>query len=470
MRSAADSHGLFSGGGHFAQLPRMRPTNTKDRSMLPRFIHAGRRLSRFVGDERGNFAVTAALLMIPLMSAIGGAVDLAYAVDVQNTLQQASDSAALAAAREETDPAALAEAAFESNLPERLANATMQLTINDDGSVTVDASAIYKPAFMSLVGVSSLNIAVSSRAISSMTPDQTVTTTKTETVTTHATACMLARASNGGNALLVNSPARVDSKNCEIHVRSGSNDAFMFNTGATFNASKFCIKGTATARGTTNAAIETDCDAAPDTIAGSLPTPNDSFCTFNNFTPANSEYVVLTPGTYCGWSNFNGKPKITLTPGLYIIKNGGWNFNDGIEVTGAGVSIYLTGNGATINMNGKISWDISAPTSGTYEGILYFQNPSLPAGNFIFNGLNGQHLQGLIYLPTQNIQFKSKSKSGTRDAISVVANTIIIDGEAVWNFGPAAGKTVPGSETTTTKTVTTTETIPGERGATRLMD
>jgi hypothetical protein len=423
-------------------------------------------LKRFFRCERGNIAIIAALLMIPLMAATGGVVDTVQAVDVQNILQQATDSAALAASRATSNAQSVAETTFASNLPDRLSAATMRLTVNDDGSVTVDGNAIYEPAFMSLVGITSLSITATSRAVSNATEDQIVTTTTTESVTSYATACMLSKASSGGNALLVNSPAFVDSGSCEIHVRSSSNDAFMFNSSTTFNASKFCIKGTATVRGSTTGTISTGCNAASDTLAGTLPTPSDSVCTFNNFNP-NGSSVVLVPGTYCGWTNFNGGMTVTLTPGLYIVKNGGWNFNDS-TVTGTGVTFYLSGSGATLFMNGSVSLDISAPTSGTYKGILLYQNASLPANNFIFNATRGQRLQGLIYLPTQNIQYKSKQKSGTRDAVSVVANTIIIDGEAVWRFDPAIGYTVNGSPTTTQRTVTNTQTVPGEPGEPRL--
>ena len=425
---------------------------------------------RFWCNENGNIAIIAGLLMVPMMVATGGVVDMVYAVNKQNTLQQAADAAALAASRAEVgERQSVAETTFDANLQDRISDAELDVASNGDGSVTVTATLTYQTAFVSLVGISSWPIVVASTAITDMTEDTEVTTTTTQTVSSYATACMLAKASSGGNALLVNSPANVDGADCEVHVRSSSNDAFMFNSGTVFDAARFCIKGTATVRGTTDGQIVTGCNAATDTIAGTLPVPSVSACTFNNYTPNSTTSLVLTPGTYCGWSNFNGKPKITLTPGLYVIKDGGWNLNDGVEVTGTGVTIYLTGSSAAINMNGKMSWDISAPTSGTYKGILYFQNPSLSANNFIFNGLNGQHLEGLIYLPTQNIQFKSTSKIGTRDAISVVANTIIIDGEATWRFGPATDWTVPGSETTSTQTVTTTETVPGEIGSSRLL-
>ena len=436
----------------------------------PFLSRLGRWISPFIRDDRGNFAVVTAVLLIPVMTAAGGIVDIVTAYDNQGLLQIASDSAALAASVVEiSERETVAEAMFRSNIDARLPQAQATLVTNSDGSVTVTAKYQAPTFFLAIIGMHELTVSVSARARALSTSDTTQTQTTTTTVEKHASVCMLATTANWGNALLVNSPANVDGGDCEVHVRSSANDAFMFNSSTTFNAAKFCIKGTATVRGSTNGTIETACNAADDTIGSLLPTPPSSGCTFNNYTPPVSSSLVLVPGTYCGWTNFNGSPNITLTSGLYVIRDGGWNLNDGTSLTGSGVSFYLDGSYATVQMNGKISWDVTAPSSGTYKGILYFQKPTLGASNFIFNGQNGQRLEGLIYLPTQNIQFKSKSKLGTTDKITVVANTIMITGEAAWRFTGHPDFKVPGSTTYESVTMTTTTVIPGEQEPPRLM-
>ncbi|WP_395671431.1 pilus assembly protein TadG-related protein, partial [Phenylobacterium sp.] len=57
------------------------------------------RLGRLLRDRRGNVAVFTALAMLPLSLAGLGAADLASAVSGKVQLQDALDSAALAAAR-----------------------------------------------------------------------------------------------------------------------------------------------------------------------------------------------------------------------------------------------------------------------------------------------------------------------------------------------------------------------------------
>lgn len=56
-------------------------------------------LSKFVGNERGNFAIMFALLTVPMISAVGMAVDLSSAYRVTSHTQNALDSAVLAAGR-----------------------------------------------------------------------------------------------------------------------------------------------------------------------------------------------------------------------------------------------------------------------------------------------------------------------------------------------------------------------------------
>ncbi len=60
-------------------------------------------LIRLARDERGNFAIIASVLAVPLVLAAGAALDLSTISQTQNALQQAMDSAVLAVARQGTD-------------------------------------------------------------------------------------------------------------------------------------------------------------------------------------------------------------------------------------------------------------------------------------------------------------------------------------------------------------------------------
>ena len=60
-------------------------------------------ISAFASDSRGNFAIISSLLVVPLVMAVGLAVDASNIANTKSALQQAVDSAVLAVAREGKD-------------------------------------------------------------------------------------------------------------------------------------------------------------------------------------------------------------------------------------------------------------------------------------------------------------------------------------------------------------------------------
>ena len=70
-------------------------------------------LSRFLNDRSGNFGIMSALLVVPLLGIAGVAIDVAEALSRKTQLQDAADSAALAAIAEKS--AAFKQAMLMSN-------------------------------------------------------------------------------------------------------------------------------------------------------------------------------------------------------------------------------------------------------------------------------------------------------------------------------------------------------------------
>jgi hypothetical protein len=117
-------------------------------------------------DKSGNVAITFALCLIPLMLAIGMAVDIGNALSVKKQMQDALDAAALAALAE-TTPAdkrqIVAQKAFEASLSENLRNLSPQFSLsvtevgnnkNATASFTVDLPL----SFAGILGVNTLDI------------------------------------------------------------------------------------------------------------------------------------------------------------------------------------------------------------------------------------------------------------------------------------------------------------------------
>lgn len=128
-------------------------------------------LRRFAGDRRGNIAVIFALVLTPVVGAIGMALDLGRAGAVQTKLQNATDIAALALALEPSsvsDEALAVRAAdiIEANFTGHQASeiATVSVVRGDD-EITVDVEVAMPASFASLVGLDSLSISASSNTV-----------------------------------------------------------------------------------------------------------------------------------------------------------------------------------------------------------------------------------------------------------------------------------------------------------------
>ena len=95
--------------------------------------------------------------------------------------------------------------------------------------------------------------------------------------------------------------------------------------------------------------------------------------------------ATLNPGVYCGGITVSGNGvSANFNQGMYILNGGGLNVKGGANVTGTGVTFFNTGtaNGANqykpIVVSGGSSTSLTAPTTdGTYEGILFFQDPGI---------------------------------------------------------------------------------------------
>jgi hypothetical protein len=112
---------------------------------------------------------------------------------------------------------------------------------------------------------------------------------------------------------------------------------------------------------------------------------------------------------------------VALKPGTYIISGGDFQVNANANITGSGVTIYVK-SGSNITMNGNSTTQLSAPTSGTYSGMLFFSDRSGSGTNKI-NGNNTSSLTGAIYAPSEAVSFLGNF-SGSGGCTQIVADTV----------------------------------------------
>jgi len=107
--------------------------------------------------------------------------------------------------------------------------------------------------------------------------------------------------------------------------------------------------------------------------------------------------ITFAAGNYnfTGGANFNGNLTITLNSGIYTFGGSGFRVNGNANVTGNGAMFHIP-SGGCFNMNGNGTFNIDAPTSGTYAGILVFQGRSNTC-DINVNGNASQGAWGTIY-------------------------------------------------------------------------
>ena len=128
--------------------------------------------------------------------------------------------------------------------------------------------------------------------------------------------------------------------------------------------------------GNTSVTPATGAGVVTDPLA-TLPSPTAApSCQNGNFTSWQSSQYTPGPGTYCGFSLGNGM-NAQLSSGTYIINGGTFSIQGGSTLTATGgVMIYLTG-GATVNIANGSTVTLGAQSSGSYQGILFYQDLSL---------------------------------------------------------------------------------------------
>ena len=382
--------------------------------------------SGFVSNRSGGLAPYFGLLVVPILMGVAFAVEYSEAVRVKSHLQSTLDGAVLAGAGSD-DKVAAATGFFSASLKgidayETPPVATFSLTAGKiDGVVEWSSDA----GFASALFGEMLKVKVHSQA--------------TFELATAAAPCVTVLA-NTPQAFLVNSGAKMDAKGCAIHVHSQQNPAFIMNAGSTLDVSTLCVKGINYIRnGGTISKLETGCNVAPDSYFNTIAEPSvPTTCATSGAKDGASH--SLNPGAHCN-VNFNGAPKITFKPGLHIIK-GPMNINSGSTVIAEGVTFYFPDTDSKIQANGSLSMTATAPTSGTYAGVLMFEKTSNPSNNankrqFVFNGSTGEQLSGLIYLPNRDVTYNSTTNIQA-NKMTLVVNTLIVN-SANWKFEGAGG-------------------------------
>ena len=163
---------------------------------------------------------------------------------------------------------------------------------------------------------------------------------------------------------------------------------------------------------------------------GSLADPTSSLpnpCSGGDLNIKSNENLTVNPGCY---TSINVQGTVVMNPGIYYIKGGNFSTNSQSEITAKLVTIVLTGDGTNIgqvDMNGGAKIVMSAPTSDTYRGVLFYMDRDAPFRDNKFNGGVSGSILGAIYMPSQQVSLQGNSNF-TTDCLQIVSRRVVMTG------------------------------------------
>ncbi len=357
-------------------------------------------------DQRGNMATLFALMIGVLFAFSALAVDGGNLYVMKSKLQRTADAAALAAASQlpsESDAQA-----------EALEYAIKNMPVAENGNTLVASDVdfgYWHPATRSFVsgGVPVNAVMVTTRrSAANSNPVGTyfaglmgydeVDVETTSVAGRVSAVCMLALDPTSPDAFLVNNGS-VLADGCAVQVNSDDPQALDVTSNGTMDTLETCVHGGSLIQGTATPPPTTGCPPVSDPLAG-LAEPVVGGCDYTNVVLSSPSTYNLTEGVYCGGLDIKGQAEVTMAPGVYIMKNGPFTITGQADVTGIGVTIFLTGPGAVADTGGNGAINLSAPTTGDLAGILFFEDPdNTPLQHHAFRGGSNKSYSGVIYTP-----------------------------------------------------------------------
>jgi Flp pilus assembly protein TadG len=437
---------------------------------------------RMLSEEDGSILVLASLCMVVLLSILGFAIDVGHLRQVRRQLQTAADAAALAAAIEvpvcgNSPNCSTMQSAAQSALTENNLTATttltncsgtpgsaVTLTINNPAcSVATDPNlgksnyveaVVSEPVptyFGALVGMSSITVSARAEGASGV-----------------AGPCIYALAPTGAAIVIV--AGVIVKSTCGIVDESTSTNALSCVVGAFLYAPSIQVSGGSQgllclATSTPNTYVPAPSPHDPLAYL-SAPTGANNACGTSTSSPyygsSNPVNLLLggnatfNPGVYCGGISLTASllSNITFNPGTYILRDkagflgvtqGGLNLSLSAlsTITGNGVTFYnegpTTGFSVIEPVTGGLvasiaNVNLTAPSSGTYSGILFFQAHGVTAtGNFLANLDTSSKLQGAVYLPDAPVNYGVSAISSSYNFL--VAKDIDLNVAVASSFG-----------------------------------
>lgn len=389
-------------------------------------------VTRFKSAQDGAISIIFAILLPIVVGFIALATDAGVWYIDQRNLQSTADVSALTAVRQNdlTNSATLLSIATNEGARHGFTAANQtSFTVNApplSGSYMGNANAVEvilsqtQPRFFSVLHTGNDPVA-NARAVAKRQESKN--------------ACVLALDEHADESIDFSGSPSVGLTNCVIAANSDSENAININGNVNLTAQSLYMVGGYTTTGqsyTMTLQEEAITHASPvnDPYADTAE-PSYGGCNYTNTRASGTR--TLSPGVYCGDLIINANSNVTFQPGTYYIHEGQFKVNGNTTIVGDGVTFVLTGSGsniATIDMNGSANVNLTAPSTGTYAGMLMYQDRDAPTSGV--NRINGSivnNIKGSLYFPNQRVEFSGNS-GNTSSCLRLVARMVTFSGNS----------------------------------------
>jgi len=392
----------------------------------------------FLRQRGGSVAPLLALALVPIIGAVGAAVDFSRASDVRAKLQATMDAAVLAGAHDGTaNWTQTALKVFTNQIPGNATVAAPSFTQGTDKIYQGQVSATIDTKLVGLLGFSSLNISVGAKAVAGDVPDDS---------------CMLT----------------LDRGQPLSHVSftfGGSPNVNLKNCGLRSNTSLSCNGHSGGSSASIAGGTSSGC-SAPQSNAKVLPDPFATVATnIGKLCGALTPGATWVPGTLpaglktvsqpsyteyhvCGNLTVSGTGYLTgaapAADSVIVIENGRLIVANNASISTSRTAIVLTGNNSNAsnidfpNGNGQTaSLTISPPTtaSNPWQGFSLYQDPTLTNGvNNTWGPGANFFADGIVYLPNSSLVMHGNAGSSSQRCTKLIANTFESKGSVNLNF------------------------------------
>jgi hypothetical protein len=389
---------------------------------------------RFTRDTRGSIVIIAGMAFPLLVGAMALGTEAGFWYLSQRKLQQTADLVAYAAVvqlrsgRSGTQMVTVAQDIANRN---GLQPANDTLTVNNPpltGAYAGSGKAVEvtilrsQERYFTLI-YSSDPVEIEARAVAEYIQG--------------SNACLLALDPTAGGAVTVSGSSEVIFEGCDVATNSNDDQAFQMS-GGSVQLSTGCVHSVGGVETTTGLTLTT-C-SAPRTEVPVVIDPYsdvqdpevvgvcaDGALTDVSVTPDTGHPLGLGSKHFCGGMSLTGS--VNFAPGLYIVDGGTFKINASAQVTGSGVTFFLTG-GASLSYNGGATINLSAPTSGSLAGLLFYADRDDAGVAHKINGNTGSELNGAIYMPSGDLDYSGNFSGGGGGCTQIVTRRVTFSGNS----------------------------------------